>query len=133
MQAGNATATPPMESIPMKSLTYYHNPRCSKSRQGLALFEEQNITPEIVEYLKTTLDTKTLESLADALGEDWPAMVRSGEAEYKEAGLSAESSRAEVLAAIEQYPKLLQRPIAVCEGRVVIGRPPEAMLALLDQ
>ena len=116
----------------MEALRYYHNPKCSKSRQGLALLEAKGATLEIIEYLKDAPTLEQLETLAEALGEGWRAMVRSSEAAYAAAGLDANSLRSDVLAAVAEQPSLLQRPIAVRGGRVILGRPPEDMLAILN-
>ena len=109
----------------------YHNPRCSKSRQTLTLLQEQGIEPEIVEYLKTPLNMGILSSLREKLGGDAHLMLRPKEAEYKEQGLSKNSSNKEVLNAIVNAPKLLERPIVVNGSKAVIGRPPENVLEVL--
>ena len=115
----------------MSSITIYHNSRCSKSRQTLALLEEHGVAPEVVEYLKDPVDAKTLRGLVAMLGGSAHAIVRSKEAEYAEAGLSAESSEDAVIAALVRYPKLLERPIVVSGKGAAIGRPPENVLGLL--
>lgn len=113
------------------TLTIYHNPRCSKSRQTLALLEEKGVTPRIVEYLKTPPDPATLAKLAAALG-GARAMLRKGEAEYKELGLAdAGKSEQALLKAMHAHPILIERPIVTDGKRAIIGRPPEAVLALL--
>ena len=117
----------------MTDLTLYHNPRCSKSRQTLALLEEHGIAPDIVLYLQTPPNAATLRKLVRQLGLAHPhALLRTGEAEYAEAGLSAKSSAAAVIDAMVKYPKLIERPIVVHGDRAVLGRPPENVLALLD-
>jgi arsenate reductase len=114
------------------AITLYHNPRCSKSRQTLALLREHNIEPEIVEYLKTPPNEATLRGLQGKLGVDVRAMMRTNEVPYKELGLGRESvTETELLAAIAAHPILLQRPIAVCGEQALIGRPPENVLELL--
>ena len=110
--------------------TIYHNPRCSKSRMTLALLEERNVDVNIIEYLKTPLDMDQIDTLIDQLSIEPENLIRPKEAEYKEAGLSKTSSRAEIIAAIAQYPKLLERPIVVHNGKAKIGRPPENVLEL---
>ncbi|MDX1455376.1 MAG: arsenate reductase (glutaredoxin) [Gammaproteobacteria bacterium] len=112
-------------------VTILHNPRCSKSRQALGLLQDRGVEPEIVEYLKQPLDRPALETLAGMLDEPVSAMVRSGEDEYKAAGLGKDSSDEELLAAIAEFPKLLQRPIVIAGDKAAIGRPPEAVLELL--
>jgi arsenate reductase (glutaredoxin) len=117
----------------MSSYIIYHNPRCSKSRQTLALLEERGIAPEIVLYLQTPPNAATLRKLVRQLGLAHPhALLRTGEAEYADAGLSEKSSAAAVIDAMVTYPKLIERPIVVHGERAVLGRPPENVLALLD-
>ena len=109
----------------------YHNPRCSKSRQSLALLRENGVEPEVIEYLKTPPDKTALRGLLKKLGKAAHDILRTKEAEYTAASLSPESSEAEILAAIVANPILLERPIIVKGTRAVIGRPPENVLALL--
>lgn len=117
----------------MPSYVIYHNPRCSKSRQTLALLEERGIAPEIVLYLQTPPDAATLRKLVSKLGLAHPhQLLRTGEAEYREAGLSADSSADAVIQAMASHPKLIERPIVVKGDRAVLGRPPENVLALID-
>lgn len=114
------------------AVTIYHNPRCSKSRQALALLREKGAAPEIVEYLKTPPDAATLQSLLKQLGLSARDVLRTGEAAYKELGLDDPAkSEDELIAAIAANPILLERPIVVTGGRAVIGRPPEAVLTLI--
>jgi arsenate reductase (glutaredoxin) len=123
----------PNVSAPM-SLTIYHNPRCSKSREALQLLRDAGQEPEVVEYLKTPPDAATLARLQQALGLPAREMARSNEPAWREAGLdTATTDDAAVLAAIARDPVLLQRPLVVRGARAVIGRPPERVLELLDQ
>ena len=116
----------------MSSYTLYHNPRCSKSRQALALLEEKGIAPEIVRYLDTPPDAATLESLVGKLGlKRAHDLLRVKEAEYGQAKLSAQSSDDAVIKAMAKFPKLIERPILVHGKQAVIGRPPEKVLELL--
>lgn len=116
----------------MNGIVLYHNPRCSKSRAALALLEERGVEPEVVRYLETPLSVATLTAVAAKLdGPAW-ALVRTGEAEFAQAGIGPESGVEDIAAAIVKAPKLLQRPIAVSGDRAIIGRPPEDVLALLD-
>jgi arsenate reductase len=110
----------------------YHNPRCSKSRQTLALLEENGITPNIIEYLKTPPDVNTLKTLLSQL--DIPArdLLRKTEAIYKELKLSDKSLSDELLIqAMADNPKLIERPIVINNNKAKIGRPPEAVLDIL--
>lgn len=108
----------------------YHNPRCSKSRQTLELLKAKGIVPEVVEYLKTPLDTSALKALNIKLGVPVRAMMRTKEAPYKDLGLGTADNTA-LLAAIAAHPILLERPIVENGSKAVIGRPPEAVEALL--
>jgi arsenate reductase len=112
------------------AMTFYHNPRCSKSRAALELLRTKDVPVRLVDYLKSPPDIGELKSLAKMLG-GAHAMVRDGEPAYREAGLDASSSDEQVLEAIARHPILLQRPILVRDGKAAIGRPPEAVLALL--
>ena len=116
----------------MSKPVIYHNPRCSKSRQTLALLEEKNLDVNIVEYLQSPLSADDLNSILTQLGGDVRAMVRKKEAAYQEQGLSEESSTDDIIAAIVQEPILLERPIVVHQGKAAIGRPPENVLQLFE-
>jgi len=114
------------------SLKIYHNPRCSKSRETLKLIEEKGLEPVVVEYLKTPPDKETLRQLIQQLGIKPRELVRIHEDEYKQAGLDDVSmSDQEVIAAMVKYPKLIERPIVVCDGKAIIGRPPVKVLDIL--
>ncbi len=110
----------------------YHNPRCSKSRATLALLEQHNLDVDVVEYLKTPPSADELRNLLDKLGLDARDIVRGNEPEFKSSGVSLDASEAELLALIGEHPKLLQRPIVEVGRRARIGRPPEAVLDLLE-
>ena len=113
-------------------VTIYHNPRCSKSRQTLALIEEKGIEPEIVLYLEQTPDAKTLKSLIGKLGITPRELLRKGEAEYRENNLQDSSlGDDQLIAAMVEHPKLIERPIVVSGGKAVLGRPPENVLDIL--
>ncbi len=107
----------------------YHNPRCSKSRETLALLEEKGLTFEIIEYLKQPLDSKRVLGLSKMLGSPVSEMVRTGESAYKELDNPPTDERA-LAQLIASNPILLQRPIVVNGKRAAIGRPPEAVLNL---
>jgi arsenate reductase len=104
----------------------YHNPRCSKSRQTLALLEERGVDVEVVEYLKDTPDAATLRGLMKALGKPPREVIRRGEAPFAELGLATRLDDDDALIV------LLERPIVVVGKRAVIGRPPENVLVLFD-
>ena len=118
------------------TFTIYHNPRCSKSRQTLALLEEHNITPTIVEYLNDPPDVETLRGLLHLLGLQPRGLMRTKEEAYKSAGLDdVGKSEDELLRAMIAHPILIERPIVVkTEGdntQAVVGRPPENVLELV--
>ncbi|HYC42043.1 MAG TPA: arsenate reductase (glutaredoxin) [Noviherbaspirillum sp.] len=116
-------------------ITIYHNPRCSKSREALALVEaiaaRRQLTVDVVEYLRTPPDLAQLSALQATLGCKVADMVRSNEDEYDAFGL-AQADDGALLAAIAAHPKLLQRPIVVFGKRAVIARPPELVTSLLE-
>jgi arsenate reductase len=114
------------------TITMYHNPRCSKSRQALGLLRDKGIEPQIVEYLKTPPDMATLEHLLDMLGLEPRELMRKKEKEYKENNLAnPDLSRQALIAAMVAHPKLIERPIVVKGDKASLGRPPEAVLDLL--
>ncbi|MBR9908884.1 MAG: arsenate reductase (glutaredoxin) [Gammaproteobacteria bacterium] len=113
-------------------VTIYHNPRCSKSRQTLNLLQENGIEPNIVLYLETPPDTKTLQDLLAKLGISARQLLRKGEQAYKDNELgNAELSEAQLIAAMVANPKLIERPIVVKGNKAVLGRPPENVLELV--
>jgi arsenate reductase len=114
------------------NITIYHNPRCSKSRETLALLQNQGLEPEIVLYLQDPPDAATLKSLLKALGISPRELLRTKEEEYKSLGLAdAALSDAELIRIMSAHPKLIERPIVVKGKRAALGRPPEAVLQLL--
>jgi arsenate reductase len=115
----------------MSEFTIYHNPRCSKSRMTLALLEENSISPEVVLYLETPLGVNDINTLLGKLTLSASQLVRRGEADFKDAGLSKDSSDKDFVAAMAERPKLIERPIVVRGDRAVLGRPPENVLALI--
>ena len=114
------------------SIIIYHNPRCSKSRTTMELLTSQGITAEVVEYLKTPPSKQELKDILDMLKLEPRQLMRTHEAEYKDNNLGDESlSRDQLLDAMLKYPKLIERPIVVCNGKAAIGRPPETVLEIL--
>ena len=110
--------------------TLYHNPRCGKSRQTLELLRERGIEPAIVEYLKTPPDAAELRHILGLLGLTPRQLLRKREA--AEAGLDdATLSDDELIAGMVANPITIERPILVTTDRAALGRPPEAVLALL--
>lgn len=114
------------------TVTIYHNPRCSKSRQTLALLQERGVTPTVVEYLKTPPDAATLGDILAKLGCPPRQLMRVKEAVYRELGLGDENlSDADLIQAMVENPILIERPIVLASDRAALGRPPEAVLAIL--
>jgi len=116
----------------MSTSIFYHNPRCSKSRQALTLLHERGIEPNTVLYLDTPPDAKTLRTLLQQLDLPARALLRTGEEEYAALGLADTAlDEATLINAMAGHPRLIERPIFVHDGRAVIGRPPERVLCLL--
>ena len=114
------------------TVTIWHNPRCSKSRQTLALLRERGIEPEIVEYLKTPPAAGELEAVLEKLGMEPRGLMRRKEAAYKEAGLDDPAlGRRALVEAMTAHPVLIERPVVLAGDRAALGRPPENVLAIL--
>ena len=114
------------------SVTIYHNPRCSKSRQTLALLKDRGIEPEIVEYLTTPPDAAELTRILGLLGMAPRALMRKGEDAYRANDLGDRSKSDEALVrAMVANPILIERPIVLAGGKAALGRPPEAVLDIL--
>lgn len=112
--------------------TLYHNPRCTKSREALALLETQGCTPDIVLYLDKPPTAKQLKELLSSLGINARQLLRKTEDAYKELNLVDEKlSDAALIKAMVANPKLIERPIFINNGKAVIGRPPENVLSIL--
>ena len=112
--------------------TIYHNPRCSKSRETLQLLESRGIKPDVVLYLETPPDAQTLKTLLKKLGLKPRELMRQKEAEYKEMGLQDPSlSDEQLIDAMVECPKLIERPIVVQGKKAALGRPPENVLEIL--
>lgn len=114
------------------TVTIWHNPRCSKSRQTLDLLRSNGVEPTIREYLKEPPGKAEVEKLVALVGGDPRELIRDGEAEFKALKLrKADLTTAQIVDAIAAHPVLLQRPIVVKGARAAIGRPPESVLPLL--
>lgn len=114
------------------SARIYHNPRCSKSREALAILREHGVEPEVVLYLETELSARALKELVQRFGIEPHALLRTQEAAFKEAGLNEASELDAIVAAIRKAPILLERPIVIVGDRALIGRPPEKVRSLLQ-
>jgi arsenate reductase len=120
------------QEITNMSVTIYHNPQCSKCRITLQLLKDKNTEPTVVEYLKTPPDAKTLDELLTKLGMEPRDLMRKHETEYNENNLDDESlNRDDLIQAMIDFPRLIERPIVVANGKVAIGRPVEKVLDIL--
>jgi len=109
----------------------YHNPRCSKSRQSLQLLQDKGINPEIIEYLKTPPSADEITELIAMLGIKPEALIRKGEAVFKENFKGKTLTDQQWIEAMAKFPKLIERPIVVEGKKAVIGRPPTLVLDLI--
>lgn len=116
-----------------KKTQIFHNPRCSKSRQTLQLLQEQGIEPEIVEYLKTPPSFEELDRILSLLGLEPRQLMRTHEDEYKQFHLDRpELTRTQLIQAMVDHPRLIERPIVIRGNKAMIGRPPEKILELIQ-
>lgn len=110
----------------------YHNNHCTKSRATLALLNERHLDVQVINYLDTPPDEKELAALLKQLGMTARELLRTGEPEYQSLGLADPALEdAALIATMVKHPKLIERPIVVTNGKAAIGRPPEAVLAIL--
>ncbi len=113
-------------------VTIYHNPRCSKSRQTLQLLADQGVEPEVINYLDTPPTAAELERILRMLGLEPRELMRQKEEEYAQLGLDDPAlSRSDLIAAMVQHPRLIERPIVIRGKQAAIGRPPEKILEIL--
>jgi arsenate reductase len=111
------------------SVTIYHNPKCSKSRQTLALLQENGVEPKIVEYLSTPPSAAELKKILKKMGKGPRDVLRSKEA--KEEGIDKSLDGDDLIAAIAAHPRALERPIVVKGDKAALGRPPESVLEII--
>lgn len=115
----------------MSTVQIYHNPRCSKSRQALSLLEQQGVDIDVILYLETPPDAASLSELLQLLGMSARDLMRKGEDVYKELKLdNSQLSEADLVQAMVDYPKLIERPIIIRDGKALVARPPEKLLEL---
>ena len=113
-------------------LKIFHNPRCSKSRQTLAILSENGIDVDIIEYLKDVPSEKTLRQIINILGIKPRDLLRKGEVVYKENNLRREDlTDDDLIQFMLDNPILIERPIVYDDKRAVIGRPPDNVLKLI--
>ena len=110
----------------------YHNPRCSKSRQTLSLIQEKGENPKIIEYLKESVSIQDLGLLLIMLKIKPIELIRKGEQIWKEKYNGKELTDDEIIMAMVENPKLIERPIVVKNGKAIIGRSPEKVLNFLS-
>jgi len=113
-------------------VTIYFNPKCSKCRLSIEILEKEGQHAEVIEYLNTPPDAGTLKSILDMLGMEPRDLIRKHEKEYAEAGLdNPDLSREQLINAMIEHPRLIERPIVIKNGKAIIGRPPEKILDIL--
>jgi len=115
----------------MAVIEIWHNPRCSKSRQTLALLEERNLDVTVRRYLDAPPGEAELRDALARLGMSAKDLIRKGESRFKELGLAVDNPQEVLLTAMAAHPILIERPIVFVHGKAAIGRPPEAVLDIL--
>lgn len=115
----------------MTDITIWHNPRCTKSRQTLALLQERGIDPQVRLYLADPPSEAEIRAALAALGLPALSAMRVKEPEFRAEGLSKDSPEDTLIAAMARVPKLIERPVVFANGKATLGRPPEAVLAIL--
>ena len=113
----------------MAKVTIYHNPRCTKSRQTLALLNDRDVQPQVIEYLDHPPDAAQLKSIVKKLGIAPRELVRRKE--FKELGVDEPATDADWLALMADNPRIIERPIVVAGAKAALGRPPENVLEIL--
>ena len=116
----------------MSKVKIYHNPRCSKSRNAVALLEEQGVEAEVVKYLDTPPTRAELVAILEMLGLSAKGLMRSKETVYKELGINEINDEDILIGSMIANPKLIERPIVIKDGKAAIGRPIENIVALLQ-
>ncbi len=115
----------------MALIEIWHNPRCSKSRQTLALLQERGCDLRVRRYLEDAPEVAELRDVLDRLGIGAKDLIRKGESRFKELGLTPDSPEEVLLAAMAAHPILIERPVVFAGDKAAIGRPPEAVLEIL--
>ena len=115
----------------MSTVTIWHNPRCSKSRQALSLLEENGVSAEVVKYLDTNPSADEIKTLLSKLGIEPRELMRTKEAIYKELALKEVTDNEKLIEAMAEHPKLIERPVVIVGDKAVIGRPPEKVIDLI--
>jgi arsenate reductase len=115
----------------MTNPTIWHNPRCSKSRQTLALIQEQGFEPVIVDYISSAPTKEEITNVLKVLEITALDLIRSGDARFKEAGLTKNDPSEKLIDAMVAQPILIERPVVLHNGKAALGRPPESVLDIL--
>ncbi len=115
----------------MSKIQIWHNPRCSKSRNALALLEEKGVDAEVVKYLEIPHTHEEIKTLLNMLALDARALMRTKENVYKELNLKDENDEKNLINAMVENPKLIERPIVIKDGKAAIGRPIENIIELI--
>lgn len=111
--------------------TIWHNPRCSKSRQTLALIEEKEGTPDVRLYQEDGPSAEEIKAVLEQLDIEPRALMRTGEVLYKELSLKDQTDPDALIQAMVDHPKLIERPVVLKDGKAALGRPPESVLDIL--
>jgi len=109
----------------------YHNPRCSKSRQGLQILKDFTDNFEVIDYLKNPLTKAELQNIIKLLGIKPIDLVRKNEAIWKENFKGKDLSDDAVIKSMIDFPKLIERPIVINNNKAIVGRPPELIKTIL--
>ena len=115
----------------MAKITIWHNPRCSKSREALALLEQNGVESEVVKYLEDAPTKKQIQEVLKMLGISARELMRTKESIYKELGLKDVEDEQKLIEAMAEHPKLIERPVVIKDGKAIIGRPPQKVLEIL--
>ena len=114
----------------MSTPQIWHNPRCSKSRQTLALLKENGIEPEVVLYKENAPSAQEISEVLHSLGLPALGLIRQKDAAFKALNLPTTESESALIAAMVAHPEIIERPIVRHQGKAAIGRPPEQVLQL---
>jgi len=117
----------------MNNITIWHNPKCSKSRNAADLLEERGIHAEVVRYLETPPSMEEIKEVLKMLGISARELMRTKEAIYKELDLKNVEDEEKLIEAMAEYPKLIERPIVIKDGKAAIGRPIEKIIELIGE
>ncbi len=116
----------------MNEVTIWHNPRCSKSRNAVALLEEHGVEAAVVKYLETPPSKEEIVKVLKMLGISARELMRTKESIYKELGLKDVDDEEKLIDAMVAHPKLIERPVVIKDGKAAIGRPIENIIALIQ-